>query len=61
MKQKEFYETKSKTNQNLDESEEFKEPQIFVNELLELQSKGLIDDQVVYDQIVTMIVGVRFV
>ncbi|XP_037041332.1 cytochrome P450 4d1-like isoform X2 [Bradysia coprophila] len=57
VKQKEFYEAKSNSNQDLDESEEFKEPQIFVNELLRLQSKGLFDDKVVYDQIVTMVVG----
>lgn len=59
IKQKEFNESKSQPK-NAEENGEFKEPQIFVNELLRLQSQGLIDDKMVDDQIVTMIAGVHF-
>lgn len=59
IKQKEFDESKSNSKHS-DENEEFREPQIFVNELLRLQSEGLIDDKMVDDQIITMISGVNF-
>lgn len=58
MKQEEFNRLKSNSDENSTESLEFKEPQIFVNELLRLQSDGLIDGKMVHDQILTMIVGV---
>lgn len=48
----------SSSNENTGESGEFKEPQIFVNELLRLQANGLIDEKMVFDQILTMIAGV---
>lgn len=58
LKQKEFEQLTSSSNKNTGESGEFKEPQIFVNELLRLQANGLIDEKMVFDQILTMIAGV---
>ncbi|KAJ6636721.1 putative cytochrome P450, partial [Pseudolycoriella hygida] len=57
LKKKQFKKSQSNAVEKSNESEEFKEPQIFVDELLRLESAGLIDDRMVADQIQTIIVG----
>lgn len=57
-KKLEFEEAKSKSRKTLEEYEEFKEPQIYINELLELESQGLLDEKIILDQIETIIITV---
>lgn len=58
LKEKEFYEKKHLENNNeLKEDEFFSTPQIFVNELFKLHAKKLIGDELLDDQILTMLVA----
>lgn len=50
-----------KSNKALGQDEEYKEPQIYINELLRLEYEGLMDEKCVFDQIETIIVGVIYI
>lgn len=60
VKEREFQKSKLNSQLSTTDDEFFRNPQIFVNELLKMHEKGLINDQTLDDQILTMIIGVSF-
>lgn len=42
------------------DKENFKTPQIFIDQLFQLYKNGLVDDKMIEDQVALMIFGVRF-
>lgn len=60
MKKEEFL-ARSATDEDIipSENENFKTPQIFIEQMFQLYKKGLVDDKMMEDQVALMIFGVR--